>query len=111
MSDLSGAKYVGKSPVEMLAINKAESRTRLANRVASIVENTVYVDKSFVGRIEPMLVRDTVVQHVGRGNTILHLAIKLDRIPAVGEIAEIKYDSNGRAKVTSHDREPKGIAD
>lgn len=58
-------------------------------------------NKSYFGTIIKPPHDRVVIQSLGRGNSISHVADRLNKVPAVGDSVEIKYDADGHGVVES----------
>ena len=114
--DLAGKASVGfgRSDLQTFADNMAEEinfKYSKSDRAEAVRQSRELNGQNYSGYVMSLAVDNIVIQHLGRGRFALHDAGKLDRIPNLGELADIRYDVNGRAKVAPLSIAPKGIAE
>ena len=81
------------------ARSEAEILALLSGRGLGAPSRTGVMDMAYVGPIIAVTERH-VAQDTGRGRVVLHDTRTLDRLPAVGETVEVRFE-DGRARVTA----------
>ena len=78
-------------------------KIRIDEAVAAVIKRTQYAGEVYIGMIDPPLelMGNIVIQHVGRGKIVFHDPVKLNFVPIVGGVAEIRYDVAGFGCVVS----------